>query len=125
LNAATRLFVGVAGLVLVFLAINYLYWILLAFAILPILLLVAGQLVIPTGRHQFQVWLDNSSFEGIEEIPSRICGNEITFGFFKKWHEFEVVTKNLIFLASLDFFPWARPRLFSPHGIHYHRRPIG
>jgi hypothetical protein len=113
MNANRVLVLGFFGLLFVFTSSFYLRWALFAYALVPILLLIAGQVIVPTRKYQVQVWMDSDSAPGIEVVPTRICGRDISIGYFKKWHEFQIDCKNFLLLTTVGLIS-----LGSAYGIY-------
>jgi hypothetical protein len=78
-------------------------------ALLPFLLLVAGQLYLPDSKRAIQVWFDPKilvilSDDDATEVPfeqtTRISGKVLSPSYFKQWHEFRIVScRHWLFLS--------------------------
>jgi hypothetical protein len=126
---------GVVGLTLAFLVQEVNFYVLSGMALAPLTLLVAGQFYLPRSKHAIQVWFNPIviEFEG-ERISlepgtpvGRLSGKELTYSYFKQWHEFEIVTHRHWLLAAIGFFSlgsfwffwWASTVLFEAMAMFY------
>ena len=76
------------------------------FLVVPPLLVILGQLWIPKRKHAIQVWIDPKVEQDADDPAMlRVSGKLLTFGFFKKWHEFEVEPANVWLLVIVVGIP--------------------
>jgi hypothetical protein len=129
------LVLGIAGLAAAFLIPAIQGYLLSVMAISPLILLVAGQFWLPRSKRIIQVWFNPIIFELDGELISaepgtplgRLSGRDLVYGFFKQWHEFEIVTHRywllagmgLSSLAAVWFAMSVKDGLFAGIGYYY------
>jgi len=97
---------GLAAALLFPLVQNY---VLFTLALTPLALLVIGQLYLPHSKRTIQVWFnpklldDDDDFDAMgSSIPFlRLSGKELSYSFFKQWHEFEIVNHRFWLLSAI------------------------
>lgn len=91
---------GILGLAVMFWLVLHPRPGLTALVLIPLVLLVAGQLYLPESKRAIQVWFDSrvlvelaegGTVEEPLEEPMRLSGKVIQPSHFKQWHEFEIV----------------------------------
>ncbi len=126
---------GVVGLVAAFLIPPIQGYVLSVMAISPLALLVIGQFWLPRSKRDIQVWFNPIIFELDGELISpepgipfgRLSGKDLTYGLFKQWHEFEIVTYRFWLLAAIGLSSLAavwlvsliKPSLTLAFGYYY------
>ena len=103
---------GFVGLAAALLFEQVAVYVLTAMALAPLLLLVAGQFYLPRSKHAIQVWFNPIviEFEG-EQFSvdpgtpvGRLSGKELTYSYFKQWHEFEIMSCRHWLLGAIGVF---------------------
>jgi hypothetical protein len=107
---SVKIFVlGIIGLAAAFLLPAVQNYVLTAMALCPLVLLLAGQFYLPRAKRTIQVWFNPIviEYEGelispVEGMPlARLSGKELTFSFFKQWHDFKIITHRFWLLAGI------------------------
>jgi hypothetical protein len=99
--------IGLAGLIFVFGIQIFFGYFLIAAALCPLLLLLVGQLYLPRSKRSIQVWLNpvvlTAQGELVPAEPGmplgRLSGKEISYSYFKRRHDFRIVTHRFWLLA--------------------------
>ena len=76
-------------------------WALAAIAGLPLAFLLAGQFVFPNSKRALQVWMSPEIIDDLGEVSLRLSGKVLPFGYFKRWHEFNIEVNNLWLLLVI------------------------
>jgi hypothetical protein len=100
---------GILGLAIAFLLPSVQNYVLFGLALVPFVLLVAGQMVLPRSKRIIRVWFDPIilKIHGISIAvepgtpAGRLSGRDMVYGYFKQWHEFEIVTHRFLVLAAI------------------------
>src|SRR5262245_35868517 len=84
--------------------------ILVAMSVIPLLLLIIGQFILPRSRRSIRVWFNPIVLEiGDELIPlfdegapmGRLSGRDLIYSSFKQWHDFEIVAHRFWLVAAI------------------------
>jgi hypothetical protein len=119
---SVRIFVlGLVGLVAAFLIPPIQSYVLSVMAISPLGLIVIGQFWLPRAKRVIQVWFNPVILKFDEELISpepgtpfgRLSGKNLTYSFFRQWHEFEIVTHRFWLLAAIGLSSLAAVWLVS------------
>jgi len=89
--------------------------VLFVMALVPLALLVFGQINLPRSRRSFRIWFDPIIIDLGDEVISlepgtplgRLSGREIIYSSFKQWHDFEIVTHRFWLLAAIGLLSLA------------------
>jgi hypothetical protein len=101
---------GALGLVVAF-SFSFLEsYLLLTMAVTPLLLLIVGQCYLPRSNRSIQLWFNPLEIDGDPilhepgEPLARLSGKVISYSYFKKTHDFEIVTHRFWLLGLVGFF---------------------
>jgi hypothetical protein len=107
---SARIFaLGVIGLSAAFLIQVVQSYVLTVMALCPLVLLLFGQFYLPRSKRTIHVWFNPIVIEYEGELTSpepgtplgRLSGKTLFYGFFKQWHEFEIVTHRFLLLSGI------------------------
>ena len=85
-------------------------YILFAMAVVPLVLLIAGQLILPRSKRSISVWFNPILIELDHEIVvvpdpgtpvGRLSGRTLVYSAFRQWHDFEIVPHRFWLMAAI------------------------
>lgn len=99
---------GLIGLITVFAVQIYFAYTVIAVALIPLALLIIGQLYLPDSKRTVSVWFNPAILNLIDYddkeplIPAaRLSGKELKYTYFKQSHEFKIVTHRFWLLGII------------------------
>jgi hypothetical protein len=125
---AVRIFaIGTAAFIALLLITLWIRWAALVIAALPMAMILVGQFIFPQSKRSFRVWMDPEILGGAENVRFQLSGKNASFGFFKRWYEFEIQVHNLwlwslVAMASLAALGWlwGLHEIPMPGGLWYY-----